>query len=153
MIVALALGFLAMLACLALQAGSSVIGALYFNDRAKRPLGRRPYLEIFLQFAGLMLLLMLGAVVQMAIWAVLYRALGALGDFENALYFSGVTFTTLGYGDVLLDGRARLLAPLEAANGVLMFGITTALLIAAVERTGGRLAQQGRSASRGEASA
>lgn len=138
MIVVLALGFLAMLICLALQAAASVGGALYFAGRAKLPLGPRPFLQIFLQFAGLMLMLMLGAVVQMAIWALLYRALGALGDFENALYFSGVTFTTLGYGDELLEGRMRLLGPLEAANGVIMFGITTAMLIAAVERTGAR---------------
>jgi hypothetical protein len=45
-----------------------------------------------------------------------------------------VTFTSLGYGDVVLDGRMRLLAPLQAANGLMMFGITTALFIAAVQQ-------------------
>ncbi len=67
-------------------------------------------------------------------WAVLYRALGAFEDFETAVYFSGVTFTSLGYGDVVLTGRMRLLAPLQAANGLMMFGITTALFIAAVQQ-------------------
>jgi Ion channel len=42
-----------------------------------------------------------------------------------------VTFTSLGYGDVVLNGRMRLLAPLQAANGLMMFGITTAVFIAA----------------------
>ncbi|MDB5376462.1 MAG: hypothetical protein JWR00_908 [Rubritepida sp.] len=50
------------------------------------------------------------------------------------MYFSGVTFTSLGYGDVVLQGRTRLLAPLQAANGLMMFGITTALFIAAVQQ-------------------
>ena len=50
------------------------------------------------------------------------------------MYFSGVTFTSLGYGDMLLEGRIRLLAPLQAANGLNMFGITTALFIAAVQQ-------------------
>ena len=54
------------------------------------------------------------------------------------MYFSGVTFTSLGYGDVVLDGRMRLLAPLQAANGLMMFGITTALFIAAVQHAIGK---------------
>ena len=66
--------------------------------------------------------------------ALLYSALGAFEDFETAMYFSGVTFTSLGYGDVVLDGRMRLLGPLQAANGLMMFGITTALFIAAVQQ-------------------
>jgi hypothetical protein len=81
-----------------------------------------------------MVILMLGIVIQIGIWAVLYRALGGFEDLETATYFSGVTFTTLGYGDVLLKGRMRLLTPLEAANGVMMFGVTTAVFIAAVQR-------------------
>jgi len=51
------------------------------------------------------------------------------------MYFSGVTFTSLGYGDVVLDGRMRLLGPLQAANGLMMFGITTAIFISAVQQT------------------
>jgi CBS domain containing-hemolysin-like protein len=49
------------------------------------------------------------------------------------VYFSGVTFTSLGYGDVVLPRQVRLLAPLQAANGLMMFGISTALFIACVE--------------------
>jgi Ion channel len=60
-------------------------------------------------------------------------ALGAFEDFETALYFSGLTFTSLGYGDVVLGGRVRLIAPLQAANGLMMFGITTGLFIAAFQ--------------------
>jgi hypothetical protein len=133
-IVVLTVGFLAMLACLALQALTSVMAVRYFARNASRPLESKPWPAIFLQFSVLMIVLMLGNVIQIAIWALLYRALGALGDWETALYFSGVTFTSLGYGDVVLSGRTRLLAPLQAANGLMMFGITTALFIAAVQR-------------------
>ena len=135
MVAILALGLLAMVACLAFQAVASVLAALYLARAAKRPLGPKPRRTIFLQFAMLMIVLMLGNIAQIAFWALFYRGLGAFEDLEEALYFSGVTFTSLGYGDVVLDGSVRLLAPLQAANGLMMFGITTALFIAAVERS------------------
>ncbi len=133
MIAILALGLLAMSVCLALQALASVLAARYFARAAKRPLGPKPWRAIFLQFSILMIVLMLGNIVQVVFWALLYSALGAFEDFETAVYFSGVTFTSLGYGDVVLSGRMRLLAPLQAANGLMMFGITTAVFIAAVQ--------------------
>ena len=134
MITVLIVGLLAMSACLALQALASVLAARYFARAAKQPLGPKPWRAIFLQFSILLIVLMLGNIVQVVFWALLYSALGAFEDFETAVYFSGVTFTSLGYGDVVLDGRMRLLAPLQAANGLMMFGITTALFIAAVQQ-------------------
>ena len=134
MVAILAFGLLAMVACLAFQALTSVLALHYLARAAKRPLGPRPRRAIFLQFAMLMIVLMLGNIGQVAFWALFYRVLGAFEDLEEALYFSGVTFTSLGYGDVVLHGKVRLLAPLQAANGLMMFGITTALFIAAVER-------------------
>ena len=81
-----------------------------------------------------MIVLMMGNIVQVALWALLYQLLGAFADFETAMYFSGVTFTSLGYGDVVLNGRMRLLGPLQAANGLMMFGVTTALFISAAQQ-------------------
>lgn len=133
MIVVLALGLLAMSVCLALQAVASMLAARYFSRSPTQPISRNPRRAIFLQFSTLMIVLMLGNIVQIAFWALLYSALGAFNDFETAAYFSGVTFTSLGYGDVVLSGKMRLLAPLQAANGLMMFGITTALFIAAVQ--------------------
>jgi hypothetical protein len=132
-IVILALGLLVMSVCLALQALASLLAARYFARATKRPLGPKPWRAIYLQFSMLMIVLMLGNIVQIAFWALLYSSLGAFEDFDTALYFSGVTFTSLGYGDVVLHGRMRLLAPLQAANGLMMFGITTAVFIAAVQ--------------------
>ncbi|MCG8561424.1 MAG: potassium channel family protein [Hyphomicrobiales bacterium] len=68
--------------------------------------------------------------VQIWCWAVLYRWLGQFETLERALYFSTVTFTTLGYGDVTLERRWQLLSSLEAANGIILFGVSTALVFA-----------------------
>ena len=135
MIAVITLGLLAMLACLALQVLASVFAARYFAQASKQPLGPKPLRGIYLQFSILMIVLMIGNIVQVAFWALFYRLLGAFPDFETAMYFSGVTFTSLGYGEVLLEGRIRLLGPLQAANGLMMFGITTALFISAVQQT------------------
>ncbi|AYC32966.1 two pore domain potassium channel family protein [Pseudomonas cavernae] len=79
-----------------------------------------------------LLLMLLGNFVQMGIWAALFMMLDEFDTFATALYFSGVTFATLGYGDIVMSERWRLLSPLEAANGILMFGVSTAVMTAAV---------------------
>jgi hypothetical protein len=79
-----------------------------------------------------MLLMLVGNFVQMAIWAGLFRLLGEFGDFSTAVYHSAVNFATLGYGDIVLSPQWRLLGPLEACNGNLMFGLSTSVLTAAV---------------------
>lgn len=79
-----------------------------------------------------MLLTLIGNFIQMIIWAALFMLLGEFGDFATALYHSGVNFATLGYGDIVMSPRWRLLGPLEAANGILMFGVSTAVMTAAV---------------------
>ncbi len=67
-------------------------------------------------------------VIQIWIWALFYLVTGELETLEAALYFSTVTFTTVGYGDVTLSGVWRLLSSLESANGMLLFGWSTAFI-------------------------
>jgi len=62
-------------------------------------------------------------------YALLYLGLGALHEFEPALYFSTVCFTTLGFGDIVLGPEFRIISAIEAANGLILFGWTTAFLI------------------------
>lgn len=138
MIVSIFLGLLAMSACLALQASTLTYAVRYFAWVGTRDKGRSRAHVAFLQLSTLMACLMVGTMVQILIWALLYRVTGLLDDFETAAYFSGVTFTTLGYGDVLLTGRLRFLAPFQAACGVMMFGLSTAALLAAVQRQLGK---------------
>ena len=75
------------------------------------------------------------SILEVWLWAAAYMALGEIKDLEPAFYFSMVTFTTLGYGDIVLDEQWRLLASFEAATGIIMFGWTTALVLAAVQST------------------
>ena len=72
-----------------------------------------------------------GAVIEALLWAVVYLAIPSitgLPNLETALYFSMATFTTVGYGDVVLTGGWRMLSSIQAANGMIIFGWTTAVI-------------------------
>jgi voltage-gated potassium channel Kch len=80
------------------------------------------------------LFLIIPIVADIALWATFYYFSAALPNFEEALYFSTVTFTTVGYGDIVLDRGWRQLASIEAINGWIIFGWATALIVAVVQR-------------------
>ena len=67
-------------------------------------------------------------------YALLYLALGALNGFEQALYFSTVSFTMLGFGDIVLDPAFRIISAIEGANGLILFGWSTAFLISLMSK-------------------
>jgi hypothetical protein len=73
------------------------------------------------------------SILEALLWAAAYVVLDEVQNLEQAFYFSMVTFTTLGYGDIVLDERWRLLASFQAATGILMFGWTTAILITVIQ--------------------
>ena len=79
------------------------------------------------------LLLMLHFI-EAGVWAGFYRVSGVIPEFETALYFSITSYTTVGYGDVVLMPPWRLLGPIEAAVGILMFGWSTAIIVAIITR-------------------
>lgn len=91
----------------------------------------RPVIDMLL-LALVMLLMLMGNFVQMALWAEVFMLVGEFDKFTTALYYSGVNFTTLGYGDIVMSSKWRLLGPMEAANGILMFGVSTAIMTLAV---------------------
>jgi hypothetical protein len=100
-------------------------------------LQRREYLErkaARLRFAILMILLFSGIlllhVVETALWAIFYYSRALFTDFETSLYFSLTSYTTIGYGDVLLPKKWRLLGAIEGVSGVLLCGISTAFIFA-----------------------
>ena len=125
-------GLPVILACLVLQAVFVALCLRHYARFQKAHEGRESQLFDTLVLSTVMLLTLLGNFAQMVIWAVLFLLLGEFGDFATALYHSGVNFVTLGYGDIVLSERWRLLGPLEAANGILMFGVSTAVMTAAV---------------------
>ncbi len=68
------------------------------------------------------------------IWAFIYLKLGEFKDLSRALYFSVVTCTALGYGDITLSKRWQLLSTFEAMGGLLLFGASTAFLIGFMQK-------------------
>ncbi len=71
---------------------------------------------------------------EIGLWALLFVLCGEFQDLATAYYHSAVNYTTLGYGDLLLSPAWRLLGPLEATNGALMFGVSAAMVFAAAQR-------------------
>jgi hypothetical protein len=72
--------------------------------------------------------------IEIALWAVLLVFCGEFQGFGTAYYFSAGNYTTLGSGDLLLTPSWRLLGPLEATNGALMFGVSAAMVFAVIQR-------------------
>ena len=71
---------------------------------------------------------------EIALWAVLYVICGEFADFRTAYYHSAVNYTSLGYGDLIMSPSWKLLGPLETANGMLLFGVSTAMIFAVIQR-------------------
>lgn len=68
------------------------------------------------------------------LYAGFYVAVGEIRSLEDALYFSTSTYATIGYGDVLLSPRWRILGAIEGANGVILLGWSTAFFVSIVQR-------------------
>jgi len=71
---------------------------------------------------------------EISVWALFFVWQRCLPDAESAFYFSGVTYTTLGYGDLVLPEPWRLLGPIEALTGILMCGLSAGVFFAVVNR-------------------
>ena len=70
-----------------------------------------------------------GHVLQFATWATVFLLIGEFTEFSVAFYHSTVNFTSLGYGDIVMSEKWRLLGALEASNGVLMFGLSAGTML------------------------
>ena len=88
--------------------------------------------------AVVLTVLFAGHLMQVATWALLFFFLGEFETFSKAFYHSMVNFTSLGYGDIVMSERWRLLGGLEAANGVLMFGLSAGTFLPVMNGLFGR---------------
>jgi hypothetical protein len=84
--------------------------------------------------SSVLMILFLGHLIQIALWAALFINLGEFNDLLTAFYHSAVNFSSLGYGDMTMSEQWRLLGALEAGNGVLMFGLSTGTIFAVMSR-------------------
>lgn len=128
MLMNLAIGLSVMVACLFLQAGLIIAAIRRFRRRVRRQVTTSFWSGVEL-LAGMMLLLIVGNLAQVGLWALLFIWLGEFQSFSEAFYHSAVNFATLGYGDVVMSASHKLLGPMEAINGALMIGMSTAALI------------------------
>ena len=85
-------------------------------------------------FAFVIFLLFSGHIIQIAVWAILFMLLGEFKEFSTSMYYSMVNFSSLGYGDIVMSPRWRLLGSMEAVIGILMFGVSTAVLVDILRR-------------------
>jgi hypothetical protein len=93
---------------------------------------RESYLIGYSVLGAVAVFLFTGHLAQIGIWAAIFTACGEFQEYSRAFYFSAVNFTTLGYGDIVMSARWRLLGALEAGTGVLMFGISTSVFFALI---------------------
>mgnify|MGYP001547509620 CR=1 FL=1 len=128
MLINLLLGFFTISVCLLLQS-MLLMAALRYYRGHDRDINNPSYLASLIVINGVLLLLVLGNLGQVAVWALLFQWLGEFERFADAYYHSAVNFATLGYGDVVMSPAHRLLGAIEAINGVLMIGISTAVLM------------------------
>jgi voltage-gated potassium channel len=135
----------------ALQVGAQalLLGSVRFIDRRTR--GATELRRTFWISLGAVVPLMGGHLAQVGLWAGFLVWRGALQTYDDAFYFSLVTFATLGYGDIVLAPGYRIFGALQAACGSLMLGWSTALIFAAVSTARTTAVGTGRPAVRQDA--
>ncbi|MGA0266084.1 MAG: ion channel [Lysobacterales bacterium] len=130
----LLLGSTALIINLGIQVYAIVVLLGYFGRRvgagkAAEGLGQDMY-----ALSLVILVLFLGHMLQASTWAMIFFWLGEFSDKHTALYHSLVNLTSLGYGDIVMSERHRLLGAMEAANGVLMFGLSAGSILSVMNR-------------------
>ena len=105
-----------------------------------RWVARQPALKEFRFWPSTWLLIRVTAeligihLVEIAVWAIFYWRQGCFEDAETSFYFAGVTYTTLGYGDLVLPEEWRMLGPIEGLTGILMCGLSTGFFVTVVSK-------------------
>jgi hypothetical protein len=101
----------------------------------------RPHLYLTSVMIGTVAVLMAAHALEVLVWALAYSAVDAVPVESGRVYFAFVNYTTLGYGDIVPVERWRLLGPITAMNGVLLFGWSTAVMFEILRRTMNRNAR------------
>lgn len=111
--------------------GLAFLLPLLARTRAAPPTAHWPITWLLVRIAWFLILI---HVVEISAWALLYSWERCLPDAESTFYFSGVTYTTLGYGDLVLRQPWRMLGPIEGLTGILMCGLSAGVFFATVNR-------------------
>ncbi len=124
-----------------LTVGTHTVGAAWWLTSLGKRIVKRYHMNqptrLFRSILSTAFVLILLHILEAIFWALLFLALpsrGGLDSFHEAMYFSMVTFTTLGYGDITLNADWQLLAGVEGMVGIVVFGLTTAMLFAVIQK-------------------
>ncbi|HFE37800.1 MAG TPA: two pore domain potassium channel family protein [Gammaproteobacteria bacterium] len=108
-----------------------IIGAIETVFLKMLPWLRKPprIFKLIITLITVVLIVMVGVTTSVWIWAATFLLTGNFHSLEEAVYFATVSFTSLGFGDIVLEREWRLLSALSAANGLIVFGLSTAFLM------------------------
>jgi hypothetical protein len=129
----LLISFFLVALCVMIHA-SGITWSLRRLDRSKKLADTRYWVQTWclVQVAGWLIFLHL---LEMSLWALVFMYGQAMPDLQSALYFSSVTYTTVGYGDLVLSDKWRLVGGIEALTGILMCGWSTGFFFNVLSRT------------------
>lgn len=102
-----------------------LVRILRSNHKLMRPMTVSPLVLLLIAALGIFAI----HTIEIWLYALLYLLLGASKNFEEALYFSTVTYSTIGYGDLVFSKNWRILGAIEGATGIIMLGWSTAFLV------------------------
>jgi hypothetical protein len=117
--------------CVAVHASGVTYAVRWVRKQKVQGMRQRAWAWLFIRVAGWIILL---HVIEIMAWAWVYAVAGAIPGMQSSLYFSAVTYTTTGYGDVVLPEDWRLVGAIEALTGILMCGWSTGFFVAVVSR-------------------
>jgi hypothetical protein len=112
-------------------AGLGMVLAHVLHSPARTDTRFWPITWLLVRIAWLLILIHM---VEIAVWALFFSWEKCLPDLEASFYFSGVTYATIGYGDLVLPEEWRLFGPLEGLIGILMCGLSTAFFFIVVSK-------------------
>ena len=130
----LMIGLPTMLLCLVVQAAIAFWSVRYYVRQTLAATSPRKFVAGLRPLLIAMLAMVAGNFVQITLWGILFIWLGEFSELYEAVYHSAVNFASLGYGDIVMSKNWKLLGPLEAVNGVLMVGMSSAALMVILQQ-------------------
>ena len=130
----LLVGFAVMLACLIVQAAVAFWSVRYYVRQSTNAAAPHKFIASIRPLIVAMLAMLAANFIQVTLWGLVFLWLEEFTELYEAIYHSAVNFSSLGYGDVVMSKDRKLLGPLEAINGVIMLGMTSAALMVILQQ-------------------
>lgn len=139
MIVQLVVAFGLTAATVLIHALGTLEAITHVSRRSRHIIDKPGFLSSEILIVRIVSALLLLHLLEAGVWAGVFLAFEMLPDMETAMYFSLTSYTTVGYGDVVLPASWRILGPVEAGVGILMLGWSTGIIVTALSKIyGGR---------------